>query len=264
MKELEENSKRLFSSKVSIIGLFAVLTLILTVPLVVLLSQEKQDLRGRAQETTAIPTKTPAVGSEIGFISGYVYLDANKNGEREAEEKPFPNASIKVTQIQRNGKTVAQKTGDAGKVVNTITQLKTDSLGFFKFRFSNVFPDSITYTVELELPDGYKTIATNPVIFSGMHKDAKETIEFGLFPITAATLPVKSSPTPRSERTQATSPQVCLDVITSARNTSTRVCKTFGNSCLPAGWIKDASCQISPTPEKVNSNSNSFPAIQGE
>jgi len=260
MKELEENSKRLFSSKVSIIGLFAILTLILTVPLVVLLSQEKQDLRGRAQETTAIPTKTPAAGSEMGFISGYVYLDANKNGERETEEKPFPNASIKVTQIQRNGKTSADRNGNAGKVVNTVTPLTTDSLGFFKFRFSNIAPDSITYTVELVLPDGYKTIATNPVVFSGMHKDAKETIEFGLFPITAATLPVKVSPTPRRESAQTTSPQVCLDVMTPARNTSTRACNTFGNSCLPAGWIKDASCQISPTPSKANS----FPVIQGQ
>lgn len=259
MRELEEHSKKLFSSKVSIVGLFAILTLILTVPLVVLLSQEKQDLRGRAQENTVIPTKVPSSGSEVGFISGYVYLDANKNGERESEEKPFPNATIKVTQIQRNGKAMAGKQGDAGRVVNAVTDIKTDSLGFFKYRFSNVFPDSITYTVELSLPDGYKTIATNPVVFTGMHKDAKETIEFGLFPIAAVKLPVSVSPTPRLT-TEQTTTQVCLQVLTPARNTTTRMCNTFGNSCLPAGWIKDANCQIAPT----SANPNSFPSVQGQ
>jgi hypothetical protein len=249
---MEAQTKKLFSSKVSIIGLFAVLTLILTVPLVVLLSQQRQDVRGRAAESTAIPTQTPTSQGN-GFISGYVYVDQNKNGERESEEKPFPDAVIKITQIKRNGDELLNKQGEAGKVVNTVSEVKTDSLGFFKFRFSNLNPDSLTYLVKLDLPSGYKTINTNPVVFSGIHKDGKEMIEFGLFPINAVAVtaaPVSTSPIPSPSRTTT---QMCLQVLTPARNTTTRACNTFSNSCLPAGWIKDANCRVTPSPSKTNS-----------
>jgi len=41
--------------------------------------------------------------------------------------------------------------------------------------------------------------------------------------------------------------RACLDVLTPARNETTRVCQTFSNSCLPVGWVVDKSCATSPT-----------------
>lgn len=251
MEAVSENSKKLFSSKVSIVGLFAVLTLILAVPLVVLLSQERQDPRGRAAETKPIPTKIPP-SQGFGSISGYVYIDTNKNGEREAEEKPYAGAAIKVSQIKKEADAFMDTKGNDGKVVNTISEVKTDSLGYFKFRFSNTNPNSLTYMVKLELPNGYTTINTNPVIFSGMKNDAQEVLQFGLFPLNAVNQPTSPTPTLRIVGPPTGAPQVCLQVLTPARNTSSRACNTFANSCLPVGWIKDTSCQQpTPTPNQT-------------
>lgn len=251
--EQQPSSKKLFSSKVSIVGLFAVLTLILAVPLVVLLSQERQDPRGRAAEPARMPTKTP-VGQGYGYISGYVYYDQNKNGEREAEEQPFVGATVSVTQLKKNNN---QAISADGKVVNTVSELKTDSLGYFKFRFANVDPNSVTYTVRLELPNGYKTINTNPVVFTNLKGGTQEVLQFGLFPLQGVTIP--ASPTPRSVRSGTTPQQFCAQVLTPARNSATKACNTFANSCLPAGWVKDVTCQVTPTISTPRTNS-----IQGD
>lgn len=261
-----EQSKKLFSSKVSIVGLFAVLTLILAVPLLVLLSQERQDPRGRAAENPTVPTKSAPPSQGASSLSGYVYIDTNKNGEREAEEKPYAGAIIKVSQIRKEADAFMDNKGNDGKVVNTVSEVKTDSLGYFKFRFSNTNPNSLTYMVKLELPTGYTTISTNPVVFSGVKNDAQEVLQFGIFPLNAVNQPVSPTPTLRIVRPPTGAPQVCLQVLTPARNTTTRVCNVFSNSCLPVGWVKDTSCQqqtqtqqksISPTP-------TTFQGVQGD
>ena len=67
----ERPSKPLFS-KTTIIGLFTAICLLLTIPLTLLVSQGRKDIRGKAAE----PTKalTPTAQGE-GYISGYVYHD---------------------------------------------------------------------------------------------------------------------------------------------------------------------------------------------
>ncbi len=48
----------------------------------------------------------------------------------------------------------------------------------------------------------------------------------------------------------ASTPQICAQVLTPARNNVTQECRIFGDSCLPDGWVADRSCQIStPAPE---------------
>jgi len=153
--------------------------------LVILLAQQNQDIRQRAQEP--VPTLLPTAQGN-GSISGYVYEDKNQNAERDPDEKVLPGVSLKVTEIR---KSISE---DQGKVANTVSDLKTDSNGFFKFRFTNLIPDSTSYIVKLILPKGYKTISTNPVVFSGRQKNAKEIVEFGLFPIPSVPISIAPSP----------------------------------------------------------------------
>lgn len=161
------------SAKVSIVGLFAVLTFAATLPIALLLSQEKQDLRGKAAEITPSPSMV-APSSSSGIISGYVYNDVNKNGERDLGEKPYPGAVITITQVTANDQGASEQ----------VSTLITDTNGYYKFHFSNLNPASISYVVKLTLPNGYKTINTNPTILSGLADKTKENIEFGLFPLT--------------------------------------------------------------------------------
>jgi len=74
-----------------------------------------------------------------GIISGYVYNDVNKNGERDPEEKPYPGATVKITQT-------TMQTQGASDQTSTLT---TDTNGYFKFHFSNLNPTSVSYMVKL-------------------------------------------------------------------------------------------------------------------
>lgn len=168
---MEHLTPKASSAKVSIVGLFAVLTFALTLPIALLFSQERQDVRSKAAEPTPNQQlETQTSGSVV--ISGYVYHDTNKNGERDLEEKPYPGVSIKKT-------TILLQTEEAQEDATVIT----DSSGFFKFHFSHHFPDPSSYIIKILLPDGYKTINTNPLIISDLPQEAKETLEFGLFPL---------------------------------------------------------------------------------
>ena len=185
MEEPSNNS--FFASKASIVGLFAVLTAVLTIPLVVVLTQQPQNLRGTASEPiTTTPTKTPTSTRE-GMIVGYVYYDQNQNGQRNRNEKPFPEAIITIEKLKRN----EVKTNNRESVP---AEIKADTFGYFSYTFANSTPDSEEYIVKLKLPDGYKTITTNPTILSGLHKDMKQIIEFGLFPLTNI-VPTTANPT---------------------------------------------------------------------
>lgn len=172
---MENHSFKSSSAKVSIVGLFAVLTFAATLPIALLLSQEKQDLRGKAAEITPNPT-TPSPNQfkpSSGIISGYVYYDDNKNGERDLGEKPYPGVTIKITQITNLYQNQEEQ----------VTPITADTNGYFKFHFSNPGSAPISYQIQLVLPDGYKTIDTNPMILSDLSENMKQNIEFGLFPI---------------------------------------------------------------------------------
>lgn len=47
---------------------------------------------------------------------------------------------------------------------------------------------------------------------------------------------------PRAENTDETDTRLCAQVLTPARNVSTRVCRIFSNSCIPEGWKVDKEC----------------------
>jgi hypothetical protein len=166
---MEHLTPKASSAKISIVGLFAVLTFALTLPIALLFSQEKQDVRSKAAEPTPNQQLKQTPGSVV--ISGYVYYDNNKNGERDLEEKPYPGVRIKMATI------LLQK-----EDIQEDSTVITDSNGFFKFHFSHLYPDTSNYMIKLLLPNGYKTINTNPLIMSDLPQEAKETLEFGLFP----------------------------------------------------------------------------------
>jgi hypothetical protein len=173
---MEHISKSKSSAKISVVGLFAVLTFTATLPIALLLSQEKQDPRSKAAEITPSPLRQGSAGqagsgASSGNISGYTYNDVNKNGERDLGEKPYPGATVMITQVTIDGQGESEQTSG----------LTTDTNGYFKFHFSNLNPSSVSYIVKLMLPDGYKTISTNPTHLSGL--EAKENIDFGLFPL---------------------------------------------------------------------------------
>jgi len=195
-----EKSKRVpfFSSNTSIVGLFSTLVFMLTIPLIVLLAGQPQDIRQRAAEPTQPIVVTQPVQQlqGNGTISGYVYYDVNKNGQRDKDEKPFPGATLIITHIKQD------KT-------NVVTTYKTDDNGFFSAHFTNLFPDVSTYVVKLSLPNGYKTVNTNPILIPNQQKDMQQEVTFGLFPFSKITplptqrakpvLPTKlpfSTPTP--------------------------------------------------------------------
>lgn len=80
--------------------------------------------------------------------------------------------------------------------------------------------------------------------------------------INQCTSPTVSTPTPTpfiptvTPRTSVSTPtptsQFCAQIMTSARNTSTRECQVFSTSCLPAGWIADSSCSsTASTPTSI-------------
>jgi len=163
--------KKFALSKVSIVGWFAGLSLLLTIPLALLLSQQSQEIQSNA----ATPTSKPiAISPGFGFIAGYLYNDTDKDGEREPEEKPFPGVTVQIKQIQKNT--------PASDVTPIVATLKTDASGYFKFRFANTSLQTSVYVVKVVLPDGYKTNTTNPLIVTDLPANNRKLIEFGLFP----------------------------------------------------------------------------------
>lgn len=151
---MQQNTKPV-SSRASITGIFVTLVLILGLPLVVLITQERQDIRQRAQEND-----TKVKITQNGYISGYAYTDANRNGERESNEYGAVGINLIITQTDKN-------------IVVT-----TDANGYFKYNLENAG----NYIIRLQLPDGYKTLNVNPKILSNLNPDSKEILEFGIFP----------------------------------------------------------------------------------
>ena len=151
--------KKTSASRTPILGLFATLLLMLAFPLVIFISQKQQDIRQRASS----PQPTISNSNNYNYISGYIYLDNNTDGERQYGEKGVDNIQLKITQK------------------NLITFIASDQNGYFKYRFSNA-DSTPTLTVELILPKGYKTINTNPHMLN-LQNDTKNILEFGIYPI---------------------------------------------------------------------------------
>ena len=222
---MDKTPRRLFSSKVSIVGLFATLTIILTIPLAVLLSQQEQSNQSRAAEPTLSPNPLPPTVVGSGSISGYVYLDQNQNGQREQGETPVPNATVKITQVNENG-----NESDGSQAARAATTLQTDQYGYFKFPFPNVLPDSFSYIVKLMLPAGYKTINTNPIVLSDLHRDTKRIVSFGIFPLHSLTISTPSTTCLGTNCPNPTPPNGCYY----QKRVCTLACPTTNpNCCAP-------------------------------
>jgi hypothetical protein len=166
---------RFLSSKASIIGVFASLILVLSIPLLVLISQQPQEQRSRASEISPPTQEPPPTGSRV--VSGYIYHDTNKNGEREPGEQAFPGVTVRIKQIQDPGVVGSQDQ------IATTTDIKADNNGYFRYRFPATQNSAASYSIKVMLPDKYKTITTNPVIIADITKNFQQIIEFGLFPI---------------------------------------------------------------------------------
>lgn len=156
------------SMKGSIIGIFVTLTLVLTIPLLFLLSQESKTLSSKNQEPTPTPA-TLAFANGESNITGYVYHDTNRDGKRETGEKPFADVKIQM-------KILTEVTSDKQKIFDSTS----DSYGYFNFRFPSSSDES--YMVKIVLPKGYKTATTNPLIISDLRPNTQKIIEFGLTP----------------------------------------------------------------------------------
>ena len=149
------------------------ISFLLIIPLLTLLAQERQDIRERAAEPPV--TIVPPVNN-TKTVTGYVYIDNNQNGEREPQEKAYPNATIKITQLNSNGTTT-----ERSEVATLISDIQTDTNGYFRYTLPSEQTQPVSYVIKLLLPEGYKTINTNPVVIAGNRETEKEVVEFGLF-----------------------------------------------------------------------------------
>jgi|SRR6185369_10363551 len=155
------------SMKGAVIGIFATVILILIIPLLIVVSQERQTLHGRTPEPT--PAIVLSTISGQASIAGYVYHDTNRDGERKEEEKPFKDVTIRMKVLKENG-----------QEDKTLTEIKTDSYGYFSFRFP---VDGVSsYMIKVVIPQGYQTVTSNPVIISDLKPNAQKIVEFGLAP----------------------------------------------------------------------------------
>jgi hypothetical protein len=174
------------TSHASIIGIFIVLVLFLSVPLVIFSAQQSQDFRQKAAPILPTPDILQAQNGN-GYISGYIYLDQNEDGERNYSEKAAGGVQIKITQVNINA-------GDKNQTSSLITTQTTDENGYFKYQLPESFTQTYSLVIQLILPNGYKTINTNPLLLLNIKNDAKEITEFGIYPIKPVLYIPSSSP----------------------------------------------------------------------
>lgn len=182
------NSLSLF--KRILIGFGAIVVVILTIPLLVMLSQERKTLHTKA----AVPTPaTLAFSSGFATITGYVYHDDNSDGERKEEEKPIAQVRILLEELSEDDKDTV------------LSDTTTDSYGYFSFNFN--VKSSNAYMVKVVLPKNYKTVDTNPIIISDLKPNGQKIVEFGLVPFgEALTISPTRKPAPKADPTLTETP----------------------------------------------------------
>lgn len=142
-------------------GQVATFLLLLMLPLLVFVTQQIKHTYDKA-----VLAET-SIAQNYRTISGYVYADQNKSGERDLEEKGISNVLVRIL---RNKEVVAFST-------------KTDSSGYF------IYKDSVTtgtiastYTVRIETPQGYQVTSKHPLTLD-LQKTGKTIVEFGVAPV---------------------------------------------------------------------------------
>lgn len=237
-----------FTSYPKWLQLAAIVTVVIALPVAVFLSQQQQVQPEAANLESATHEQ---------IISGYVYIDDNRNGERDFEEKGYAGASV---EIANRGRKATQ---------NVVT---SDTYGYFKQATSaNLVSGGERYTVTLTAPTWYIATTKNPLVLEGVGRRAKRIVEFGIAPNEiVVTIPPRPSPSisppvpsiiicdgwdpiakrfvPCPSPSIYPTPQNCLQVFTWGRNVKTQECSLFPSSCLPDGWIADKGCLLTGTP----------------
>ncbi len=143
--------------------------------------QQSQDIRSIASEPAEVES-----GRNTLSIVGYVYVDQNKNGERDLEERSFPNAKIKIERTTTQP-TPTPSTGTPlvptlpGTNDPVVVNRRSDSNGYFKYEIaSNQVPNPVSYKINLELPTNYSSTTQNPIMYADLGRRAKRIVEFGI------------------------------------------------------------------------------------
>lgn len=157
--------------KSTLIGIFITLLLILLIPALFLLIQQRRTSHPSASSQVQItPTLSPGLSSSRGqaTIAGYIYHDTNQDGQRQAEEKPFANVKVQMKELKE------------GEETHQILDAQTDSYGYFTYHFS--IDSQNSYMIKIVFPKGYTTANVNPLIISEMQPNTQKLVEFGLIP----------------------------------------------------------------------------------
>lgn len=136
-------------------------------------------------------------------IRGYVYVDENKDGERDKGERSYQGAVIDIT----NNKRIPTPTTEITAIPVSATPIptvivddtpmpvmtsetvvppivpwnRTDAYGYFKYQVpSELIPDTVNYTLTLRVPPGFIATTKNPVTIVGLGKNSRRVVEFGI------------------------------------------------------------------------------------
>lgn len=115
------------------------------------------------------------------YISGYVYVDENKNGERDLNEVGYSKATIQI--YPHNKKTEQPRITDAADTMpmlrNDVLSQQTDQYGYFKMKNNLLIGD---FDIGITIPSGYKSTTSTVIRKKELQRVDHQIIEFGLYP----------------------------------------------------------------------------------
>lgn len=173
-----------------VIGIAATVILILVIPLLFIVSQEK--LTSHTSTPTPTPAQVLSFATGQATIAGYVFHDDNKDGERQEEEQPAKNIPVELRALK-----------DTGQNDKTLTDM-TDSYGYFSFRLT--INTTYSYLVKIIAPKNAVVTTSNPVALSDMKPNMQKIIEFGLNSGSVTTPSVTKNPIRKVASSSATRP----------------------------------------------------------
>lgn len=170
---MQESTKPI-TSHLSLMGIFISLTIILSIPLFIFASNDKKNMNQRA--SAADSSKRAPVNT--GFLSGYVFIDGNRNGVRDYDEAGAAGIGIDINQSNRRRAETS--------ITDITTTVISDASGYFRYDFAGLTGHDVQVLnigVAVELPDNFKTINTNPMQLENIDGNSREVVEIGIFPI---------------------------------------------------------------------------------
>jgi hypothetical protein len=200
------NYKQLLASRH--LKLFAILFLVLVLPMTLVVLQQQQIFQPRAQSLPITPT--PTLSNSNIFLSGYVYVDQNGNGRRDRDEKGYPGVWASIKQITptptMNPTSVITSTTPTPTLAPALNAY-TDSLGHFLYTTPTFTKTTkIQLDVSFKVPSGYVATTNNPVRVNDLRDIGRRVIEFGMKPIMTTLTP---TPCPTGCPTPTLTPTPC-------------------------------------------------------